>query len=451
MFVPIPTENSSVTIHADILTSAPVRSLCENFTAEYSPQAWFRRGALQVPELVSALGACAGFSAQLAVWRELVLPTQRNPGDFLVYATTTSGEHFFMGDAINLFVVVAMPDRLSFFSLVAAVSAASELPDVLELCGHAARSLGKPEFGRPRLPAGVTLTELPLAALRRNWRKVEEMLEGYRAAEWPALIGAAAQNIIKANRSVLAPRDALKIALEAAVPMSRVNPATIAPSLVLPPLAQWSMRALRPEGYKEILAEVRAVMPTMPVGMGAPTLADPTIAFVNLAGEDCAAIFAEDSTDIGAGFGKVIRADSAPVPACDILFLYCNTDASGRVTGQTARLRDLIGASRACIAVVASNVPVEVVTLKGWLDRGSNPPVNLILTLNRNGKTFVRFFNDLFAHMRRGIPMPRAWVTIVPQQAPLPQDAPQRPPRDDLPGTIVLMEAGQVTFAKRQQ
>jgi len=442
-----------MSIHADILTSAPVRSLCESFMAEYSPRAVFRRIRPQVPEMVSALGACAGFSAQLAVWRELVLPIQRNPGDFLVYVTTKTGELFFMGEAVNLFLVVALPDRLSFFSLAAAaVSRASERPDVLELCGHAAGTFGKPEFGRPRLPAGVTLTESPLAALKRNWPKVETILAGCGAAEWPALLGAATQNMIKANGSALAPRDALKIALEAAVPMSRVNPVTVARSLIPPPPAQWSMRALRPDGQKEILAEVRAVMPVVPAGMVAPALADPTIAFLNLAGEDCAAIFAEDNAEIGAGFGKVIRADSAPIPPCDILFLYCKFDESGRVLGQEAKLRDLIGASRACIAVVASDVPAKVMTLKGWLDKGSNPPVNLVVILNRNGKAFVSFFSALFEYMRSGMSMPMAWVTLAPQAPPPSPGASQRqPPRDDVPGTICLMEAGQVTFAKGQQ
>jgi len=50
--------------------------------------------------MLNALGACAGFAAQVAVWRELVLPTKRNPGDFLVYVSK-SHDLFFFGEAIN--------------------------------------------------------------------------------------------------------------------------------------------------------------------------------------------------------------------------------------------------------------------------------------------------------------------------------------------------------------
>lgn len=59
---------------------------------------------------------------------------------------------------------------------------------------------------------------------------------------------------------------------------------------------------------------------------------------------------------------------------------------------------------------------------------------NLVITLQRNGETFPRFFRELFTRMKKGQTMPMAWVRIVPQGP--------SSKRDDCPGTIFLMEAG---------
>jgi hypothetical protein len=154
-----------MSIDAEVLNSRPVDLLCGMYAAEYSSQslASMRDPA---PSMLNALGACAGFAAQVAVWRELVLPTSRNPGDFLVYVTMKSHEILFFGEAINQFLFSTMPDRLSFLSLAAGtLSNASELLDIGELAAHVARSVSTESFGRPRVPPVVDLPGLPLAQL----------------------------------------------------------------------------------------------------------------------------------------------------------------------------------------------------------------------------------------------------------------------------------------------
>jgi hypothetical protein len=428
-----------MTIDANVLGSPPVVWLRKMFVAEYAD----RSGRIQVPALLNALGACAGFAAQAAVWHELVLPAKRNPGDFFIFCTTTSGERYLFGEALNRFLYQTGPHRLSFFSLAAGqVANASEMPDVGEIARHVAQSLGSPGFGRPRLP--MHLSELPRAALTRLWPKTAPMLKaGYRPAEWPAVLGAVAYAIVNMTRAAVAPPLAVRIMLEAAVPISKLDPTTVEGSgIPAPSFENWTQRALRPENNPSIVAEVDAVMPPVPSGMGRPPIiAQPRIAFVNLAGASCAGIAEEDRATIGALFGERVQAATTLVP-CDVLFLSCGFEPPDRVAGTQGNLRSLLRHSTAPMVVVASNVPAAFMTSKEFqktLGRGDNPPVNLVLTTHRNGEHFGRFFRSLFELMWKGLSMPMAYVQLAPQGV--------QPPLTDIPGTICLIGAGQIGFA----
>ena len=174
-----------MSIDTDVMRSQPVLLLRDTYAAEYAsaPNA---SASSQASAILNAMGACAGFAAQIAVWRELVLAKNRNPGDFLVYATTTSHEVFFFGEAINQFLFSTAPDRLSFLSLAAGtLSNASQLPDIGELLGHVARSVGSDGFGRPRVAPSIDLPELPQTALARTWGKTAQILKTCPPAEWP--------------------------------------------------------------------------------------------------------------------------------------------------------------------------------------------------------------------------------------------------------------------------
>jgi hypothetical protein len=256
---------------ATLLNSEPVEALCRLYAAEYPGRAGEAR-VPHVPLMLNALGACAGFAAQVAVWRELILPQGRDPGEFLVHVTTTSNETFVLGEAVNLFLVVAMTDRLSFLGLAAAnLASASELPDISELARHVAGTLGDPRFGHPRLPASIDVPELPRAGLAKTWANVALILEDRRAAEWPAFLGAAALHIVRASKASLPPPLALKVLLESAMPMSKLDPRTVEDAgFTVPPFGLWSQRALKPDQQPAITAEVRAVMPVQDPRPAAP-------------------------------------------------------------------------------------------------------------------------------------------------------------------------------------
>jgi hypothetical protein len=334
---------------------------------------------------------------------------------------------------------------MSFLTLAAAtLSNATELPDIPELARHVVDSIGKQTFGHPRVPGSVALPELPRAALSRTWGEVAQILSRCRAAEWPALLGAAAYNLVSANRRTVPPPVALKVLLEAAVPMSRLDPATVEQSgIPAPLLTGWNMRAFRAEGQPVILARVRDVMPMRPERISGkqPVLTQPKIAFLIMAGPGWDVMIGKDSDEIGGLFHGRVQVTTL-VPDCDILFVYCTVERSGKIAGQQLSLRELIGRTGATVVVVALEVRREILEspeFRAEVLRPCNPAVNLVITNNRNGEAFGRFFRSLFQLMWTGVTMPRAWVTLAPQ-------APQQPP--DIPGTICLMGAGQVMFGR---
>jgi hypothetical protein len=67
--------------------------------------------------------------------------------------------------------------------------------------------------------------------------------------------------------------------------------------------------------------------------------------------------------------------------------------------------------------------------------------VNSVMTLARRGDLFARFFVRLFEDMKRGTPMPLAWVKLAPQG---PVSG-----HNELPGTMFACMAGPVAFRGR--
>ena len=420
-----------MTIDADVFDSDPVTALRAMFAAACPDH---------LPARLNAVGACAGFAAQAAVWRELVVKPGRNPGDVFVKLSPGGGELHYDSEAVSQFVFATGPDHLSFLSFPAAALAnPAELPDVRHIARHVTATIGTAAFGRPRLPSFVGLAEGPRDALVRCWGPTAAILQGRRASEWPALLGAVAYMIIRMNRAEIAPRLAVTILLEAAVPMSTLDPATVPGSgIVIPPVAVWRGRAATAEAREAIADEAREVMPLLLPSLlrALHRVWRPGIAFVNLAGSSCDDLVAEDHAMFGRMFGADRRIATVPV-SCDVLFLYCRFDTAGRIVGEHASLRRLIAETSARIAVVATVLPSRPAQLAAMMAEPGHAPVNLVLTVDRRGALFGRFFRTMFERMWKGVSMPVVWEQLVPRTL---------TPLHDVPATICVMEAGHVAF-----
>jgi len=167
-----------------------------------------------------------------------------------------------------------------------------------------------------------------------------------------------------------------------------------------------------------------------------PTIQSPTIGFYDLTSGGASAAIAADKAALVPIFCASVESSEAP-PICDVLFIYCDIEASGGICSSSRGLREIIRDSRAAVAVVASENTGQSYIAAGK-QRGYGQ-ANLVMALDRRGDVFPRFFQRLFTEMKRGVSMPVAWVKLAPQ-APQAEHA-------DCPGTIFACEVGQLTFS----
>jgi hypothetical protein len=101
------------------------------------------------------------------------------------------------------------------------------VPNVNDLLRHSAATAGTSAFGLPRLPDDHLPSILPRAALERFWPGARLLLGLADPLQWPLLTAHAAQKLMLAMKGSIAPDLAVTIVMEAAVPMSRVDPTTV--------------------------------------------------------------------------------------------------------------------------------------------------------------------------------------------------------------------------------
>lgn len=168
---------------------------------------------------------------------------------------------------------------------------------------------------------------------------------------------------------------------------------------------------------------------------------NPSLAFVNFMGEAGKHLMESDYRAFGNIFQNV-QVDGDALQRCNVLFLYADlqTGSQGR------RFRDIVGKFGAHIAVLASELSPALLSDREFTNGLSEAhawPANIVITLNRNGHYFGRFFHQLFSLMRTGLSMPMAWVELAPQGPPEMQ-------RKDIPATLCLLQAGHIAFGQKK-
>jgi len=138
---------------------------------------------------------------------------------------------------------------------------------------------------------------------------------------------------------------------------------------------------------------------------------------------------------IGPLFRQVSESTQQP-PSCNLLLLYCAFENDGSIVRYPLGLREIIRDSGAAVVVVASQNSGE--SYNAAAKEKSYGRANLVMTLDRKGDAFGRFFQKLFAEMKRGKSMPTVWVKLAPQG---PHSV-----QTDVPDTFFLCELGQLAF-----
>jgi hypothetical protein len=190
-------------------------------------------GQIHPETQLTELGALAGFAVQMSIRKTVIEAQKLDPDSVLIEAVTKNGEKFYFSDLLNWILFENMDAApYSVWAYVAGAvppDARLLLPDIPEIVSHAARSIGTRRFGVPRLPREHAPHTLPRAALDEHWAMVRDDFVASRRdpAEWPYDLAAAARWQMLTSRETLDLPLAAKIVMEAAVPMSKVDPATV--------------------------------------------------------------------------------------------------------------------------------------------------------------------------------------------------------------------------------
>jgi len=199
-----------------------------------------RRGREVRPEAVlCALGALAGYAAQQAIRETMVKTGKLTLDQAFAVIETRSGEVFFFGELLNAVIVASnggsgptldLPGQASIWKIVSEGgfdAGAINLPDVGDIIKHCAATVGGDEFGVPRVADAHMPDILPREAVSRFWPAARRKLAGHEPMRWPLQLALAARTLIVSSKSVLRPDIAVQIVMEAAVPMSKIDPVSL--------------------------------------------------------------------------------------------------------------------------------------------------------------------------------------------------------------------------------
>jgi hypothetical protein len=190
--------------------------------------------------LVAILGSLAGYACVVSAvaYVEDIRRQLAGPGRAQALANLSGmapimtvggkdGRTYLTGDAINGPLFEAQYSVRNVVCGRAPQYGVAELPDAAELAVHVIKTMGTSEFGVPRLRAGEhAASEPPISYVRAFWPVMLPIVRLYcpRESDGPLLFALAAQEAIDLCKATLAPATAMRLALECAVPMSRISP-----------------------------------------------------------------------------------------------------------------------------------------------------------------------------------------------------------------------------------
>ncbi len=187
---------------------------------------------IHIETALTALGALAGFSAQMAIREFFIKAGKISEEQAFQIAKTNDGQTFYVDDWLNEPLVATQKGAVSIWGFVAGAAehlGAKTLPDPNEIFRHVVSSIGGEGFGVPRLPAKNMPHASPIELLNRFWNPIRNYLvvNVDNPGAWPLTIGLASQKAMVRAKAVIDPALAARIVMEAAVPMSKIDPARI--------------------------------------------------------------------------------------------------------------------------------------------------------------------------------------------------------------------------------
>lgn len=174
--------------------------------------------------LLCALGSLAGYSCQAALRAQAVaggLPETA----FLTSVGMNDGKTYFLGEHLNKPLAESQYSIWGLAGGGARQAGCTNFPDLSELFKHTIAAMGTEAFGVPRVPEKHKPYDLPINYVRDLWPVLKPVITDFcpNPEQWPVLFGLSIQEVIITRKSVLDPDLALRLVMESAVPMSKVN------------------------------------------------------------------------------------------------------------------------------------------------------------------------------------------------------------------------------------
>ena len=173
---------------------------------------------------ISLLGSLGGYSCQVCVREQMGVPEKTPENKAFVIVEGKDGTRYFFGDAINKPLAES---QYSIWSLTAGAlkHLGKEPINIREIFEHVSKTVGSGGFGIPRIPSNHSPSAHPIKFLSDAWPHVYPFAKDFceTPEELPMLFGMAIQKAILDGKDVIDPVLAATIAIESAIPMSKVE------------------------------------------------------------------------------------------------------------------------------------------------------------------------------------------------------------------------------------
>ncbi|MBO3101193.1 hypothetical protein [Cellulomonas fengjieae] len=177
---------------------------------------------VQVEGVATALGALSGRACHLAARDGVQNQRPEYTGLGIVQVGGADGQTYVMGPAINR---PLLENAYSVWALVAgyAQSKGAGLPDVQELAAHGARTVGGPEFGRPRYVPGTEPAMLPVQYLEVWEPMLTHILPlAPSPQQWPVVYGLAVQGLFEMTGGQFDLTVLTRVVMDSAIATSKI-------------------------------------------------------------------------------------------------------------------------------------------------------------------------------------------------------------------------------------
>jgi hypothetical protein len=182
---------------------------------------------VRMEDLVAVLASAGGFACAIAGLQDFIALEGREQPNDLVWIEGKDRLQYIFGDLPNRYLLESEHALLSLaMGAAAGLGASLSLDDAHSAFKHCASTVGAPEFGVPRLPAENMPGDHPVNYVIHLWSKIQEALDLYevKPSQRPAALGFALQQAITFGKDAISPKLAAIIAIECAVPTSKIQP-----------------------------------------------------------------------------------------------------------------------------------------------------------------------------------------------------------------------------------